>query len=100
MAMIHVKATSGHFYLAKFRTLLLCVDTMSRLRCLGLRIVLYHKCVGNRPLRHYGARSKEFGYANYQILPKGPVNLVNLKKGELQEQDKNIPPAPGVNNNR
>jgi hypothetical protein len=45
---------------------------------------------------YYGARSNEFGYADYQILPKGPANLVDLKKGELQEEDKNVPPGPGV----
>ena len=43
---------------------------------------------------YYGARSNEFGYANYQILPKGPPNLVDLKKGESQEEDKNISPSP------
>src|SRR5271157_4869640 len=43
---------------------------------------------------YYGARSNEFGYANYQILPKGPANLVDLKKGEMQEEDKHVPPAP------
>jgi hypothetical protein len=34
---------------------------------------------------YYGARSNEFGYANYQIMPKPPNNLVNLGKGESQE---------------
>jgi hypothetical protein len=34
---------------------------------------------------YYGARSNEFGYANYQILAKPPNNLVNLGKGETQE---------------
>jgi hypothetical protein len=34
---------------------------------------------------YYAARSNEFGYANYQILPKPPNNLVNLGKGESQE---------------
>jgi hypothetical protein len=43
---------------------------------------------------YYGARSNEFGYANYQILPKGPINLVNLGKGESQEEGHNVPPGP------
>jgi hypothetical protein len=34
---------------------------------------------------YYAARSDEFGYANYQIMPKPPNNLVNLGKGESQE---------------
>jgi len=32
--------------------------------------------------KYYGARSNEFGYANYEILPKVPVYLNPLKKGE------------------
>jgi len=32
--------------------------------------------------KYYGARSNEFGYANYEILPKAPVYLNPLKKGE------------------
>jgi hypothetical protein len=36
---------------------------------------------------YYGARSNEFGYANYEILLKGPANLVKLGKGEYQEKD-------------
>jgi len=43
---------------------------------------------------YYAARSNEFGYANYQILPKGPANMVNLGKGESKEEDKNLPPGP------
>jgi hypothetical protein len=43
---------------------------------------------------YYAARSNEFGYANYEFLPKGPPNLVNLGKGESQEEDKNVPPGP------
>jgi len=31
---------------------------------------------------YYGARSNEFGYANYQILLKGPENLLELPKGD------------------
>ncbi len=29
---------------------------------------------------YYGARSNEFGYANYEILLEGPKNLVVLPK--------------------
>jgi hypothetical protein len=36
---------------------------------------------------YYGARSNEFGYANYELLEKGPANLVPLRKGEYQKQD-------------
>jgi hypothetical protein len=39
---------------------------------------------GNTPREqptYYGARSNEFGYANYEILLKGPTNLVELPKG-------------------
>lgn len=51
--------------------------------------------VGNTPLAmavyklgdtYYGARSNEFGYANYETLAKGPANLVKLGKGEYEEQ--------------
>ena len=31
---------------------------------------------------YYGARSNEFGYANYEILLKGPANLVELPKSD------------------
>jgi len=44
---------------------------------------------------YYGARSNEFGYANYQIMPKPPINLLDLGKGEAQTEDKNSPP-PGT----
>ena len=37
--------------------------------------------------RYYGARGNEFGYANYEILTKGPANLVKLGKGEHAEKD-------------
>ncbi len=30
--------------------------------------------------RYVGARSNEFGYANYEVMEKGPVNLVDLGK--------------------
>jgi hypothetical protein len=43
---------------------------------------------------YYAARSNEFGYANYQVLPKGPPNLVSLGKGESQEEGKDISPGP------
>jgi hypothetical protein len=36
---------------------------------------------------YYGARSNEFGYANYEILLKGPANLVELGKGEYDKKD-------------
>jgi hypothetical protein len=38
---------------------------------------------GNTPREqetYYGARSNEFGYANYEILLKGPANLIELPK--------------------
>jgi hypothetical protein len=44
--------------------------------------------------KYIAARSNEFGYANYEIMPNGPANLVNLRKGELREEDKNVPPGP------
>lgn len=40
---------------------------------------------------YYGARSNEFGYANYQILPKGPANVVEMHKDEVEEEDKTTP---------
>ena len=36
---------------------------------------------------YYGARSNEFGFANYQVLAEGPANLVTLGKGERQQKD-------------
>jgi hypothetical protein len=36
---------------------------------------------------YYGARSNEFGHANYEILLKGPPNLVTLGKGEYKKKD-------------
>jgi len=51
--------------------------------------------VGNTPFemavykmgdKYYGARSNEFGYANYEILAKGPSNLVTLRKGEYDRE--------------
>jgi len=36
--------------------------------------------------KYYGARSNEFGHANYEILAKGPSNLVNLGKGEYDKE--------------
>jgi hypothetical protein len=51
--------------------------------------------VGNTPFamtlyklgdKIYGARSNEFGYANYEIVAKGPANLVTLGKGEYQKE--------------
>ncbi len=44
--------------------------------------------------KYIAARSNEFGYANYEIMPKGPENLINLGKGESQGEDKNVPPGP------
>jgi hypothetical protein len=37
--------------------------------------------------QYFGARSNEFGYANYEILAKGPNNLIKLKKGEYDKED-------------
>jgi len=51
--------------------------------------------IGNTPFemavyklgeKYYGARSNEFGYANYELLTKGPANLVTLKKGEYDKK--------------
>ena len=51
--------------------------------------------VGNAPFemtvyklgdKLYAARSNEFGYANYEILAKGPANLFNLGKGEYDKE--------------
>ncbi len=51
--------------------------------------------IGNTPFemavyklgdKYYGARSNEFGYANYELLTKGPANLVTLKKGEYEKE--------------
>ena len=36
---------------------------------------------------YFGARSNEFGHANYEILKKGPANLVELNKGEYKKKD-------------
>ncbi|MBA5777535.1 DUF3604 domain-containing protein [Stappia sp. F7233] len=41
---------------------------------------------GNTARKHaayYGARSNEFGYANYEILLEGPANLVELPKDKM-----------------
>jgi hypothetical protein len=43
---------------------------------------------------YYGARSNEFGYANYQILLKGPMLLNPLSKEAAGEEEKGIPPGP------
>jgi Protein of unknown function (DUF3604) len=43
---------------------------------------------------YYGARSNEFGYANYEILPKPPLFLSPLRKGEAAQAEKPIPPGP------
>jgi Protein of unknown function (DUF3604) len=45
---------------------------------------------GNAPREqdtYYGARSNEFGYANYEILLKGPENLIELGKGKYDEEN-------------
>ena len=36
---------------------------------------------------YYGARSNEFGYANYELLVHGPQNLVTLNRGEYDKED-------------
>jgi Protein of unknown function (DUF3604) len=36
---------------------------------------------------YYGARSNEFGYANYEILLKAPANLVALPKSDMIPND-------------
>ena len=42
-----------------------------------------------------GARSNEFGYANYQIMPKAPTTLITLPKGVGSQTDDKTP-SPGV----
>ena len=36
--------------------------------------------------KYLAARGNEFGYANYEMLAKGPPNLVTLKKGEYDKE--------------
>ena len=43
---------------------------------------------------YYAARSNEFGYANYEILPKAPVFLNPLGKGESGGGGADTHPAP------
>ena len=58
--------------------------------------------VGNTPFamtlyklgdKYYGARSNEFGYANYEILAKGPKNLVKLAQGRVRQGEPGRVPA-------
>jgi hypothetical protein len=44
--------------------------------------------------KYYGARSNEFGYANYEMLPKAPLFIHPLGKGETAKEEKPIPPGP------
>jgi len=37
--------------------------------------------------KHYAARRNEFGYANYELLAKGPQELVTLPKGDDKKAD-------------
>ena len=43
---------------------------------------------------YYAARSNEFGYANYEILPKPPLFLHPLGKGEVAGSGADTHPAP------
>ncbi len=43
---------------------------------------------------YYGARSNEFGYANYEILPKPPLFLNPLGKSESGGGGADTHPAP------
>jgi hypothetical protein len=43
---------------------------------------------------YYGARSNEFGYANYEFLPKPPLFLHPLGKGEMAGSGADTHPAP------
>jgi hypothetical protein len=43
---------------------------------------------------YYGARSNEFGYANYEILPKPPLFLDPLGQGEAAGGGTDSHPAP------
>ncbi|HKQ48921.1 MAG TPA: DUF3604 domain-containing protein [Phycisphaerae bacterium] len=52
--------------------------------------------------QYFAARNNEFGYANYEILAKGPSNLVKLNKGEYDKRSQDaflhtdIDPHPGT----
>jgi len=37
--------------------------------------------------KYYGARSNEFGYANYALLAQGPKNLLELPKGKFGKKN-------------
>ena len=43
---------------------------------------------------YYAARSNEFGYANYEFLPKPPLFLHSLGKGESEGSGADTHPAP------
>jgi hypothetical protein len=43
---------------------------------------------------YYGARSNEFGYANYEILPKPLIFLNPIGQGEAAAEGKPVPPGP------
>ena len=43
---------------------------------------------------YYAARSNEFGYANYEILPKPPLFIHPLGKGEAAGSGADTHPAP------
>jgi hypothetical protein len=44
---------------------------------------------------YYGARSNEFGYSNYQMMPRPPNNLITLPKGVGSQTEDKAPP-PGI----
>ena len=44
--------------------------------------------------KYYAARSNEFGYANYEFLPKPPPFLHPLGKGESAGSGADTDPAP------
>jgi hypothetical protein len=54
----------------------------------------YAVAVYNLRDKYYGSRSNEFGYANYEMLPKPPSFLHPLSKGETAEEEKPVPRGP------
>ncbi len=46
--------------------------------------------------KYFGARSNEFGFANYEIVTKDPANLVSLRKGEYEKESQEAFLHPGA----
>jgi hypothetical protein len=43
--------------------------------------------------KYVAARSNEFGFANYEVLPEGPLNLIPPKNGQVQQKHEGPPPG-------